>query len=227
MDGDPSTSDDDVEIVESTSDEDGEDVDEELEADSVYANPTEGAAFVKVITAFLLLWQSVFKVSNSALEALLKFMKIILRYPPFSIVVNDNSKTLIPGSLLKAHRLLQLNRDDFCKLVVCPKCESTYKREECIDHCGTNALIKLCSHVEFPNHPWPNKRKPCSTPLLKHVKTSKGRDEFVPYKIYCYRSIIEALRKLVMSKQFVENCFAWRGRRVVNQAFCDVYDGRV
>ena len=39
----------------------------------------------------------------------------------------------IPNSLFKAHRLLSLNRDNFQKVVVCKRCGSTYKYEECID----------------------------------------------------------------------------------------------
>ena len=53
----------------------------------------------------------------------------------------------------EAHKLLQLDRDDFQTLVVCPKCDTTYKKQDCLN--GTR--IKLCSYVEFFLHPWANK----------------------------------------------------------------------
>ena len=165
----------------------------------------------------ILLWQSIFKIANTSVEVLLKFIKILL---PF-FTDSDHTKNSFPNSLLQAHRLLQLNRDDFQSLVVCPKCHTTYEKQDCRD--GTK--IKLCSYVEFPLHPWVSKWKPCLTPLLKLVKNSRNNERFIPHKVYCFRSIIETLKKLVYSKEFVENCFHWR--RVVQNETSDIYDGRI
>ena len=125
---------------------------------------------------------------------------------------------------LKAHRLLSLNRDDFQKVVVCKRCGSTYKYEECID---ARNNVKQCSYIRFPNHPWPSKRKPCSFPLLKCVKTTKGRDRFLPHKLYCYQSIVKVLQKLVKSETFINNCFSWRELCHEEDTLFDIYDGRV
>ena len=53
---------------------------------------------VKVIVGFLLLWQSVFKVANVAVETLLKFLRVIFKQTPLATVTDD-----IPNSLFKAH----------------------------------------------------------------------------------------------------------------------------
>ena len=131
----------------------------------------EHIAFAKVIVGFLLLWQSIFKVANIAVETLLKFFCVIFKHTPFA-KLNDH----FPNFLLKAYRLLDMKRDDFQKLVVCRRCNSTYNFEECIDY---HNRASFCSFVRFPNHPLPNKRKPCSSPLLKHVKTLKGKNKFI------------------------------------------------
>ena len=81
--------------------------------------------------------------------------------------------------------------------------------------------------MEFPLHPWVSKRKPCLTPLLKLVKNSRNNDRFIPHKVYCFRSIIETLKKLVYSKEFVENCFHWRQLVVQNETLSDIYYGRI
>ena len=88
--------------------------------------------------------------------------------------------------------------------MVCKRCGSTYKYEECIDAWNN---VKQCSYIRFPNHPWPSKRKPCSFLLLKCVKTTKGRDRFLPHKLYCYQSIAKVLQKLVKSETFINNFF--------------------
>ena len=74
--------------------------------------PNRNIVLVKVIVGFLLLWQSVFKVANVAVETLLKFLCVIFKQTPLATVTDD-----IPNSLFKAHRLLSLNRDNFQKVV--------------------------------------------------------------------------------------------------------------
>ena len=202
-----------MEILESTDEDETEDIPSE-NAESQHSS------LIKMMVMFILLWQSIFKIANVAVEVLLKFMKMII---PFLMDDDADDKKGFPNTLLQAHKLLQLDRDDFQTLVVCPKCDTTYQKQDCLD--GTR--IKLCSYVEFPLHPWANKRKPCLAPLLKRVKTCKNKDKFIPYKVYCYQSIIETLKKLVRSKEFVENCFHWRQRLVLNDTLCYIYDGKI
>ena len=85
------------------------------------------SSLIKVTVMFILLWQSILMIANTSDEVLLKCMKILL---PF-FTDCDHTKNSFPKSLLQAHRLLQLNQDDFQSLVVCPKCHTTYEKQDC------------------------------------------------------------------------------------------------
>ena len=166
------------ELIESTEEETSSDENNDTSAERE-ENDAQISVFVTLAVGFVLLWQSVFKIANVATELLLKFLQIFLMKAPF---ITDGKKVakFFPTTLLKGHKLLSLNRDDFEKLVSCPKCSTLYKFDDCIESALLPHKVKSCSHVSFPRHPWPHKPKPCGTPLLKKIKTSKGKEKFIP-----------------------------------------------
>lgn len=144
---------------------------------------------VKAATLFLLLWQSVFKVSNVALNALLRFICLLVFQMAF--IESESVKAvfdIFPNSLYKAHKVVGLNRDDFKWLVCCRKCFAVYEFDDCFDQIGTQRIPRLCSSAKFPRHPWASMRGLCNSPLLKEViRCHKKMHK--PIKVYCYKSI--------------------------------------
>jgi len=52
---------------------------------------------------------------------------------------------------------------------VCPSCNKLYNESEIRSTSGFK-----CNHVEFPNHPRRNLRKPCGTEVTDRVPTTSG-----------------------------------------------------
>ena len=78
---------------------------------------------------FLLLWQSLFCVSNAAVDVLLKFLSAFVRVfgGPFSTTASET-----PRSTLAAQKVLwKTNQDQFVEYVVCPSCHSVYEYKDC------------------------------------------------------------------------------------------------
>lgn len=85
---------------------------------------------------------------------------------------------------------------------------------------------KKCPHVEFPNHPMLFYRKPCGTLLLKEVKM--GCKQFCyPFRNYCFKSIVDSLKQLLLREEFISKCEHWRKRQSTPGVLEDVYDGQV
>ena len=87
--------------------------------------------YVTMIFGFVLLWQSIFKIANVAVDLLLKFLWLICLEGPF-ISKEQIAPECFPVSLSKAQKMLRINGDDFEKLVSCWKCRTLYKFDECI-----------------------------------------------------------------------------------------------
>jgi len=86
-----------------------------------------------------------FNLSDSAIEALLKFMKLVL------IKIGGDEFESFCGSLYIAKKFLGLS-DQFVSFVACQKCHKLYKQDEVIHFQQNNQpSIMKCVHVEFPN----------------------------------------------------------------------------
>ena len=84
---------------------------------------------------FLLLWQSVYRVSNAAITSLLKFFTLFVHsiglvYVGLSVeYVLEN----IPSNIDAAHLYLwQCKDQSFVTYVVCPSCDSIYPYDDCL-----------------------------------------------------------------------------------------------
>ena len=78
---------------------------------------------------FLLLWQATCHLSDNGLVWLLRFLISWLKVlgVEISSEVFENVLLCFPGSLYLIRQFLNLDRDDFNKFVVCPKCTRLYK----------------------------------------------------------------------------------------------------
>ena len=138
---------------------------------------------VKLITCllhFILLFQAKFYISDAAIIYLLKFMHMFLCLLNILNVVDGFKFPLTIHSLVKFLKV----PDVFEKLVVCVKCNSVYRIQECIQQASVS---KYCQYKEFPNS---RRAKHCGCLLLKTVEIAGGKKILYPLKLYCYQSIV-------------------------------------
>lgn len=174
-----------IEIWESE-DSDNDDTAGELN-NSVQVSPAN-IALINFVCMFLLTWQTLFRIPNLAMGLIYKFMSIFLSELGSQSLMQVYE--FFPDTLKKAQIMQSINYNkNFEKLIVCPKCYSTYEQADCIN--GKD--IARCSYIRFPRHPHANMRTKCNEKLVKTVKTALGKRILVPLKIFCYKSIIKNL----------------------------------
>ena len=134
----------------------------------------------------------------------------------------------LPKTIYRAKKLIGANVDNFLRYTVCPKCYHLYPVESCKVQLADGSIVsKLCDHVEFPEHPHITQRQPCTTVLMKKVKTSAGTTVLCPHSLFCYKSIIESLQAFLYRPDFIPKCELWRQRQVLDGIYSDIYDGQV
>ena len=177
---------------------------------------------------FLFFWQSVFNISERALEYVIRFLKYFLGL----LAIDCNSQHLrelskeVPETVRRAVKLLGLNDEEVIEYVVCPKCHSVYEYEDCvITHRNGKKESKLCSYVKYPLHPQLSRRKQCHTILLK----SAPKNRLVPFLTYSYHPISLSLQRLAARPGFLSLCEKWRQRESTIPVgyYGDIFDGAV
>ena len=98
---------------------------------------------------WILLWimnfRKRFNIPETATEALIKFMKLVLS----EIGCDDANEFL--ESLYLTKKALGLY-DQFHSFVPCPKCHKLYQKQEVTNfHLDDNPAVMKCQHIEFPN----------------------------------------------------------------------------
>ncbi|CAG8849905.1 45326_t:CDS:2, partial [Gigaspora margarita] len=98
------------------------------------------------ILIWVLKFQSDFKVSETATEVLVKYIRQLL-----CKFGDENLFKDFPTSIYMLRKHLKL--DNFITYSVCPKCDKLYTKKEVVDSRNNNGQlsVKKCSHVEFPN----------------------------------------------------------------------------
>ena len=163
-----------------------------------------------------MIWQSLYRISNTATNALLKFI-----YAFFNLVISvvtSNEHDLqdlmpkFPQNIRAAQQLLwQERKTDIIEFVVCPKCHSVYSYEDCVITRAGQKESKVCSHVAYPDHPHLRRRKACGTVLLKRIKVKSGY-KLIPIKCYPYQPLSNSFDYLVNEEGFLKSCKKWRHR---------------
>ena len=161
-----------------------------------------------------ILFRNLPRVSDVGIGMLLSFIAVLvlLLGKAFGLESLKELTLSLPKSVYSARKLLGRNYDQFMKLVCCPNCSTLYKYDKCIltNRNGTKTSL-TCSHITFPNHRYRKYRLPCATVLMKSVKTSVGTNLY-PRQLYCYCSVINALREKICLPDFIEKCERWRKR---------------
>lgn len=176
------------------------------------------------LLGFILAIQAKYYIPNAAIDVMLKFLyiffSVLSRFSPF---LNPIFK-VFPKSLYSLYKSVHYE-DSFNKFVVCPKCETLYTQEQCIEKIGTQRVSKNCSNIKYPNHPFVTGRAPCQSLLLKTVQFTSGRKLLYPFKFYCYKSIQSTLQSFLLRPGFHSNCQKWR-TRPDSPFFSEIYDAK-
>ena len=152
---------------------------------------------------FICLWQSAFKISDAAIEILLKFHASLVKVLAGTASIVTSFALRIPSSVYLLWKYSKHeNCEKFIEYVVCPSCFSLYNIENCLQHINGEQVPKWCSHVKYPNHPVSAYRKACNTPLLKKIHKSNGKIEYRPRFIYAYQPLKASLQQLLNRPEF-------------------------
>ena len=178
------------------------------------------------------MFQTVFKLSDAAISILFLFILMFFKTISRTLqAIPESFLVILPQNIRSARLIVSggtQGRDGFVQYVCCPSCHSLYRKEDCVIS-NSNELTesRKCSFMRYPNHPPVHHRKPCSTVLLKKVKTPTGKIVLHPKAVYCYKSIIESLDEMLQRKDFVELCEEWRDSVSSDGVYNDVYDGKI
>ena len=117
--------------------------------------PKESGAFktVTLIVNLVLSLQIITLLSDSATEAILLSVKVIMETLNFVMKSSVLSKIIsdYPTAIYKARKILGVQRDGFEKLVICPSCDKSYSFENSQECIGGIFFRYFCSLVS-PNN---------------------------------------------------------------------------
>ena len=181
---------------------------------------------VSTILIFLFTWQFIYKVSNTGISVLIRFIKALFHH--FGQHYHCEVADCLPLSLKKAQKICQLYVDNnqyklFC---VCKSCQSLFPEEYFFDQASTSTgkvyTQRLCPFMPLPKRV-NSQPMQCNRPLLE---PTGGRGKLKMPKIFCYQSIGHALQKLAR-RDLLNDCEHWRHRNPPADTFSDVYDGNI
>ncbi len=178
------------------------DSEEEMEENDISKAVEINSSHVKVIhllLLFLFMWQSLYRISNAAFTLLLTFFKrfFSLMSVYLGLSTLHQLTEIMPSTLYRAKKFLGHPEDNFKTYVVCPSCHKLYTFSECCKYENRKKVSKTCTFVRYPSHSQARMRKPCSEILLNQAKTSSGTFHLVPFKVYCYKSVVVSLEQLL------------------------------
>ena len=155
---------------------------------------------------WILLWimtfRTRFNITETATEALIKFMKLVL------IEIGGDNFRDFPDSIYLAKKTLGL-KDQFHSLVPCPKCHKLYQKQE-VTNFQQNGIpaIMTCRHIEFPNSSLRNSRS-CNTPLSRKIGVSANRTVIRPNLIFPFSGIRQQIATMYRRLSFESHLRYW------------------
>ena len=120
---------------------------------SVDVNPAQGLresmnSIIRWILLFLCLWSSFCVISDNALEILLEFLRAVFDSLATVIPSIGSFAALFPKSLHLLKKQLGIDKDEFMKYVVCPKCGTLYNFDDCYVLHHRKRVSKNCTFVQ-------------------------------------------------------------------------------
>ena len=136
-------------------------------------------ALLRWLCCFMLYWQVVTRISDSAVEWLFTFLGRFLQMLCYGLDSEFFNCLMLffPTSIYMLHRISNYKRDEFEKFVVCSKCTKLYHLDECIERKHETILPKRCTNI-FPL----GKAKHCGNKLVIKVILKNGVTNFILLK---------------------------------------------
>ena len=183
----------------------------------------------RFLIMILLFWQSVYKITDSAIAVLWKLLLIFFNAFSrlFQVPAIREAAEKLPKSLPTLRREVNIDLNTFAQYVVCVRCHSLYEYKECLTERNGKQESMKCMFVEYPRHPQQSRRQPCGEMLLKYVKSVSGKCRLKPRKVFCSYDLITSISKILNENGIINLLQEWKSR--VNSTIClsDVYDGRL
>lgn len=185
---------------------------------------------IDVFLHFIFFWQSLFRVSDSAISLMLAFMAKFFDLAAACLTLEALHQTalLFPHTIYSARKHLGRLREQFMRFVVCPTCHALYSHKDSVSDTLVNGrkVSRSCSYVRFPNHIQARMRAPCGRLLMKTVRSSNGSEYLAALRTYCFKSITTSLKDLLNRPMMFQLCEQWRTRQVAPDVLSDIYDGQ-
>jgi len=166
-----------------------------------------------------------FRIPDRAILFLLSFLKDVL-LSLISLIPSSHLLLQIhqnfPLSLRALRQRFSVNRS-VTEFVVCTKCSTLYKLEDCTEKSGNDVVSRKCS---FPDHPQRSRRAPCGNVLMKKIKYGT-QFKLVPRKTFLYNSGSSALKSILLRPGMLTKCNEWRNYVATDGYLNDIVDGRL
>ena len=109
---------------------------------------TASLILLKFMVIFLLTWRVIFRISNMAMDIVFKFTSILHKLSDFA----ESAKLKLlaeafPNTMLKAHMLDAINRDNYQQLIVCEKCNFLSTNTVTVSRMQQRAEAMLHAHL--------------------------------------------------------------------------------
>ncbi|CAB5377592.1 unnamed protein product [Rhizophagus irregularis] len=192
----------------------------EFDNDEVFVMESLSDSINTEIIIWLFKFQQRFRLPDVALEALIKFLHIVLTR------LNKSQFKNFPASLYLAKKMLNIFQPKM-QLTVCNNCHKLYNVKNIVEYKeGGKTAIANCLHEEFPNNPVPSRRNKCNNPLSILKKRESGIIA-EPRMIYPKPSIRQQLSMLYQRPGFEDMLKLSGVQRERVNIYSDIYDGNV
>src|SRR5688572_9754898 len=192
----------------------------EVDSDEIFVIKSLNDSMVTEIILWAFKFQQRFRLSDTALEALIKFLHVV-----HTRLDKSKSKNF-PPSLYIAKKMLNIFQPKM-QLAVCSDCHKLHNVKNIVEYKEKEKpAVANCQHEEFPNNSVPSRRNKCNN-TLSTLKKRKDGTIAVPRMLYPKPSIRQQLSMLYQRPGF-ENMLKLSGiqREEVN-IYSDIYDGKV
>jgi hypothetical protein len=172
------------------------------------------------IIIFILRFQTRFRLPDTAIDTLIKFIKHLLTELDCERFKN------FPTFLYTTRKKLGLNHQ-FVNFSVCPSCHKLHSLDDIKQHTiQEQKAIKKCDHVQFPNNHRHSLQK-YDTPLSEQKELGDSKIVNSSLLIYPMTNVKDQFLHMYQRPDFEKNLKLWADRTVNEEVLCDLYDGEI
>jgi hypothetical protein len=172
----------------------------------------------------ILLWlfkfQQRYRIPDTALEALIKFLNYTL------MMIDDSKFCEFPTSLFLAKKKLGIFQPKL-RMAVCTNCHKLYDSKIVCNNKEDNKLaIMHCRYEEYPNNPVLSRKNLCNNELSSLKRNMKNMVA-IPRMLYPKPTIKQQLSILYRRSNFEKMLDQSGTRNYDSNIYADIYDGKV